>query len=168
MPVESREDAPVIRRANYEDAPELLHMITLLAKHHGDQPRATLSTLERDLFGSAPWATVFVAEAHKRLIGYAILLRLYNGQHAERVMDLHHLFVSRKVRRSGVGRLLVNASLEEASFNDCKILVVGTHPDNSQAQMFYESLGFTRSQVSGPRFRMETEQWRESFKAFNP
>lgn len=70
MPSES---APTIRRATPADLPALLAMIEALARHHGDEPRASLSGLKQDLFEPEPWATVLVADVQTE-IAFAVAL----------------------------------------------------------------------------------------------
>ena len=145
--------ATLIRKARKADAAALLGMVGRLARHHGDEARATLAGIERDIFGPVPWATALVAERGSALLGYAILCRVYRAQLGQRGVDLHHLFVVEEARNSGIGRRLVEAALAEAKRWGCGFLVVGTNPGNAGAQRFYETLGFGRAPQGGPRFR---------------
>jgi GNAT superfamily N-acetyltransferase len=144
---------PLIRKARETDLAAVLEMVGQLARHHGDEPHASLAGLERDLFGPAPWVTALVADRGTSLLGYAILCRMYRAQFGERGVDLHHLFVVERARNSGVGRRLVEAALDEARRWGCTFLAVGTHPENFRAQRFFEKLGFERAPQGGPRFR---------------
>jgi GNAT superfamily N-acetyltransferase len=150
---DGRTTLALIRRARETDVAAVLEMVGQLARHHGDEPRATLAELERDLFGPVPWVPALVADAGTSLLGYAILCRMYRAHSGERGVDLHHLFVVERARSSGVGRRLVEAALDEASRWGCTFLAVGTHPENLGAQRFYERLGFERAPQGGPRFR---------------
>jgi ribosomal protein S18 acetylase RimI-like enzyme len=129
-------------------------MIGDLARHHGEESRASLAGLEQDLFGPAPWASALVAEQGGSLLGYAILCRIYRAQTGERGIDLHHLFVVERARGAGLGRRLVEAALDEARTRGCAYFVVGTRPENVRAQRFYEGLGFERASPPGPRHRL--------------
>src|SRR3954452_24680434 len=144
---------PLIRKARETDAAAILAMVGQFARQHGDDPRASLAGLERDLFGPVPWVTALVAEQGTSLLGYAILCRMYRAHFGERGVDLHHLFVVERARSSGVGRRLVEAALDEAKLCGCTFLTVGTRPENLAAQRFYEKLGFERVPQAGPRFR---------------
>jgi GNAT superfamily N-acetyltransferase len=144
---------PSIRKARETDLAAVLEMVGQLARHHGDEPRASLAGLERDLFGPAPWVAALVADGGTSLLGYAILCRTYRAQTGERGVDLHHLFVVERARNSGIGRRLVGAALDEARRWGCTFLAVGTHPENLRAQRFFEKLGFERASQGGPRFR---------------
>ena len=113
---------PLIRRALHADAASLLVMIVDLARHHGEEPRASLAALEQDLFGPAPWASALVAEQEGSLLGYAILCRIYRAQSGERGIDLHHLFVAERARGVGLGQRLVETALDEARTRGCAYL----------------------------------------------
>lgn len=143
-----------VRPALEADGPALLRMIGDLARHHGDVPRVDAEALGRDLFGADPWATALIAESNGRAVGYAVLCRVYHAQHGKRGLYLHHLFVAADARGRGIGKLLVAASLREAGRQGCAFLVVGTRPDNIEAQRFYEALSFRRLAGGGVRFRM--------------
>ena len=145
----------VVRRATKEDAKALAGLITQLAAHHGDQANTSEERVEADLFASSPWAITLVAEQDRKLLGYALLVRLYRAQFAKRSMDLHHLFVVPAARYSGVGQALIRAATAAAEAEGCAQLVVGTHPDNHRAQSFYRKLGFQDSSPGGPKFRLQ-------------
>ena len=49
-----------VRHALQADGPALLHMVGDLARHHGDVPRVDEEVLDRDLFGTDPWATALI------------------------------------------------------------------------------------------------------------
>lgn len=146
--------APLIRAAVQADVPTILEMVGELARHNGDEPRASLKGLEGDLFGPAPWACAFVAEQGRTLLGYTILYRLYRAHFGERGIELHHLFVTERARGMGLGRRLVEAAINEARLGGCAFLVLGTHPENFAAQRFYESLGLKRAAQERPRFQL--------------
>lgn len=68
---------------------------------------------------------------------------------------MHHLFTEAAFRGRGVGRSLVEASKITATALSCGYMTVGTHPDNHEAQAFYESLGFQRKDAHPPRFSIQ-------------
>ena len=145
----------IIRHASREDASALAGLITQLAAHHGDQADTNEERLEADLFASPPWAVALVAEQDRKLLGYALLVRLYRAQFSRRSMDLHHLFVVPASRDFGIGKALIRAARTAAEAEGCAQLVVGTHPDNHRAQSFYRKLGFQDSSSGGPKFRLQ-------------
>lgn len=150
-------EAVVVRRAIEDDAGALAGLVALLAAHHGDHATTDETILRTDLFASPPWATALVAERERRLVGYALLVRLYRAQYAARAMDLHHLFVAPEARRSGIGRALIQAARAEAEAQGCVRLMVGTHPDNHRAQALYRNLGFSDRPPGGPQFELRLD-----------
>ena len=145
----------VIRPAVPDDAQTLTELIAQLAAHHGDRATTNAERLKADLFAASPWAIALVAERDGGLLGYALLVRLYHAQFAKRRMDLHHLFVVRASRDSGIGKALIQAATMAAEAEGCTQLVVGTHPDNHRAQSFYRKLGFQDSSSGGPKFGLQ-------------
>ena len=135
-------DGVVIRRAVEADLAELLGMVQALTRHHADEPRVTLETLERDVLGAVPWFHVLVAEGAAGLLGYAALLPLARLGYGERGMDLHHLFVTEAARRGGVGAALLQAAEDFGIGLGCTYLIIGTHPDNWSAQQYYQHRGY--------------------------
>lgn len=135
-------DGLVIRRAEVADLAGLLAIVQALTRHHADEPRVTLDTLARDVFGAVTWFQVLVAEAAGALVGYAALLPLARLGYGERGMDLHHLFVAEAARRGGVGSALLRAAEEMAESLGCTYLIIGTHPGNGPAQEYYQRRGY--------------------------
>lgn len=145
-------DGVVIRRAVTADLAGLLAMVQALTRYHADEPRVTIATLERDVFGPSPWFQVLVAEAAGGLLGYAALLPLARLGYGERGMDLHHLFVAEGARRQGVGSALLRAAEALAAELGCVYLIIGTHPGNWAAQEYYQRLGYGRMGNTSVRF----------------
>lgn len=104
--------------------------------------------------GSCPWIHVLVAEADREVVGYAALCPLIQLQMGARGMDMHHLFVEEKCRGRGVGKMLIEASMRKARDLSCGYMMVGTHPDNTDAQSVYLACGFEPQHGSNPRFRI--------------
>lgn len=144
-----------IRKAVEADLGALREMIFALARHHGDVATVTPQELHRDTMGDTPWVTILVAQLSDRLVGYAALCPLSQMQFGVRGTDLHHLFVYPDQRGTGIGRMLIEASIAQARALGCRFLAVGTHPDNTEAQALYRALGFEEVSSVGPRFRMK-------------
>ena len=141
------------RPATAKDLPDVVAMAHALAAFHGEQATLTREAVARDALAAPPWITVLVAERNNDLLGYAALCPLVQVQYGLRGMDMHHLFVQPDERGTGVGRALIDASIQAAAAMGCYYLAVGTHPDNDPAQAFYEGAGFERTET-GPRFRL--------------
>ncbi|QYZ70604.1 GNAT family N-acetyltransferase [Neotabrizicola shimadae] len=142
---------PTIRPARPEDLPALLSMVRALALHHGDTPEVTEADLKRDVFSSAPWLAVLVADGPQGLLGYAALMPLAQLQNGLRGMELHHLYVRDNERNLGTGSLLIEAAVAHARRQGCAWVTVGTAENNEAARAFYERRGFLVRPAIGPR-----------------
>jgi GNAT superfamily N-acetyltransferase len=142
------------RQMTAADVPHILTMVHQLAAHHGDTAILTADILEKEATGPSPWVTVIVAEQGDAIAGYAALCPLTQLQFGLRGMDMHHLFVAQKDRRTGVGTALIRASIQTAQDFECSYLTVGTHPDNHLAGQVYLAAGFDPMPPPGPRFRI--------------
>ena len=140
-----------IRPALRSDLPMVLDLAHALAAYHGDAATLSLAALERDCLGPAPWVTVLVAEGTTGLHGYAALCPQMQLQFGARGMDLHHLFVCDTARGRGIGRALVQASLDHARAQGCGYVAVGTDARNARVQGFYRGAGFDEL-APGSRF----------------
>lgn len=145
----------VVRRVERGDLPSLLDMVTALAAHHEDTARTSLDSLSRDVLGDASWLRVLVAEHDGRLVGYAALCPRAQMHFGLRGMDLHHLYVDPAFRGAGLGRKLIEASVEVATSLGCAFMVVGTDPQNHAAQAAYKACGFEALPGDGSRFWMQ-------------
>lgn len=139
-----------IRSIAEQDIPEVIEMAHALAAHHGDVATLTADDLRRDALGDVPWIHVLIAPGQ----GYAALSPLVQLQFGVRGMDLHHMFVMPEARGLGVGRALLAACVDVSKGEGCRYLMVGTHPDNRDAQAAYLSMGFSVRDGVGPRFLM--------------
>lgn len=141
-----------------DDLPELIEMISDLARFNHDEPQISLHDLQRDMLGAQPWCTTIVAEDQQGgLLGYAALFPHGQLQFGRRGMDLHHLFIRPAARGQGVGSMLIDACRAHARALHCSFMTVGTSPANHKAAAFYESRGFKRRTGNAPRFAMKLE-----------
>lgn len=146
-----------VRDALPSETDTIVRMVGKLAAHHGDSAALTAEDFARDAFGERPWIYALVAEADGDLVGYAVLCGSIQLQFGVRGLDMHHLFTERQFRCLGVGTSLVKACKIKAKSLSCRYLTVGTHPDNKDAQAFYEALGFVRRDSHPPRFSLRLE-----------
>ncbi|WP_298854105.1 GNAT family N-acetyltransferase [uncultured Ruegeria sp.] len=93
-----------------------------------------------------------VAELNAEVVGYAALCPLTQLQMGLRGIDMHHLFVERSFRGRGIGRQLIEGSMRKARALCCGYMMVGTHPENSDAQAVYLACGFKQRHGAHPRF----------------
>jgi ribosomal protein S18 acetylase RimI-like enzyme len=89
-----------------------------------------------DLIPNHDW--VRVAEHNEDVVGVAaVTIEAWN-----RRAVLHHLYVTRKARRIGIGHALITAAIEAARQRDARCVWVETQTVNYDAVQFYRSLGF--------------------------
>lgn len=143
-----------IRDAAESDVGRLLVMARALAAHHGDTATVTAKTIERDVFGENPWVYVLVLEVEGEVVGYSALCPLIHFQAGVRGIDMHHLFVEERFRARGLGRQLIDASIQKARELSCGYMKVGTHADNKDAQATYLACGFVRRDATNPGFHI--------------
>lgn len=144
-----------VRAAEWRDVSDLLILVEALAGHHGDKARVSLDALSRDVLGDAAWLRVLVAECDGTLVGYAaVYSRAHPMQFDTRGLDLHHLYVDPAFRGAGIGRRLIEASIDLARALHCAYVVVGTQPQNHAAQAVYVACGFEAQAGDGSRFCM--------------
>ena len=140
-----------IRPMTSGDLGVVLEMVEAIAAHHNDPCALTPETLQRDAFG---WYHMILAWSGDRPVGYAALLPTGQLQFGVRGIDIHHLFVCDGQRGQGVGKALIEASLNHATAQGCAYVTVGTDPDNHAAQAAYEACGFERRGGGGVRFSL--------------
>lgn len=78
-------------------------------------------------------------------LGYACLYWFFSSTKAIESVLMNDLFVTPEARRRGVGRALIEASLQVARDRGAAHLEWATAPDNETAQRLYDSTGAERS-----------------------
>src|SRR6476620_440168 len=85
------------------------------------------------------------ARREGRLVGHACLYWHFSSTAARETVLMNDLFVVPESRGEGVGRALIEASLEVARARGAACLEWQTAPDNHTAQHLYDSTGAERS-----------------------
>lgn len=80
------------------------------------------------------------------LAGFALLYPTWDSLRQSRRWILHDLFVAPHARRGGVGRALIDASLDLARSTGATSVSLDTAHDNLLAQALYERSGFERDE----------------------
>jgi hypothetical protein len=99
--------------------------------------------VRRDAFGRRRGFRVLVAEADRRIVGYASFVPGYNTDLAARELWMLDLFVVAPWRSRGVGLALVAAVAREAVRRRLTCVEWGVRGDNTRARCFYRRLGAT-------------------------
>lgn len=92
-------------------------------------------------------SVILVAEGPSGLVGFCQLYPTFCSVEAQPVYTLYDLFVAPAMRKSGVGRLLLQASETHAAQNGRVRMDLTTARTNAPAQRLYESLGWVRDEV---------------------
>jgi ribosomal protein S18 acetylase RimI-like enzyme len=154
---------PIVRRATPADLPTIGHLGALLVKEHYDfDPRRFLPATPGTPAGYAsfigtqladPNKAVLVAETDGEVIGYAyaavegydyMALRGPAGVLQDVIVDPEH-------RGRGVGRLLLDATLEFFRSRGVPRVVLSTAAQNEAAQRLFASMGFRRTMIEMTR-----------------
>jgi GNAT superfamily N-acetyltransferase len=85
------------------------------------------------------------ARRQGQLVGYACLYWHFSSTAARETVLMNDLFVAPETRGQGVGRALIEASLEVARQRGAAELEWQTAPDNHTAQRLYDATGAERS-----------------------
>ncbi|MBK7579885.1 MAG: GNAT family N-acetyltransferase [Myxococcales bacterium] len=145
--------APVIRRATPSDLPRAAVLAAELVRmHHAVDPGRFLlvdgveegyeSWFRREL--AREHARILVAELDAHIIGYAY--GTLEGRDWNLLLDahgaIHDVFVESSARRTGAGRLLVEALIRELETLGAPRILLSTMVNNTAAQALFAAAGF--------------------------
>ncbi|HET7589747.1 MAG TPA: GNAT family N-acetyltransferase [Solirubrobacterales bacterium] len=94
------------------------------------------------------------ARRHGRLVGYACLYWHFSSLEACESVLMNDLFVTEEARGEGVGRALIEASVEVARDRGASLVEWSTAADNHTAQRLYDSTGAEREGWIGYELRL--------------
>ncbi|MGB3154133.1 MAG: GNAT family N-acetyltransferase [Chitinophagaceae bacterium] len=105
----------LIRRAEKEDCPRLLELITELAIYEKapDDVTVTLEHFTESGFGSSPVWWSFVAEVNGVIQGFALYYIRYSTWKGQ-AMYLEDIIVTEEMRGNKIGKMLFDRLIEEA------------------------------------------------------
>jgi len=144
--------AITIRRARRDDVDRI---VAMLADDALGRARERIETPLPDSYFQAfarldadPNITLVVAEEAGRVVGSLQLCILpgLSSQGASRAL-VEDVRVDSSCRSRGIGEQLVRWAIDDARAQGCKLVELLTHSTRSDAQRFYERLGFARSHV---------------------
>lgn len=135
-----------IRPARREDIPRVFELICELAEFENGrhQVETTPEILERDGFGENPLYQLLVADNgddnSSHVVGMALSYFRYSTWKGKRLY-LEDLIVTESARGKGVGKALLNATIELARQTECSGLMWQVLDWNTPAIKFYEKFG---------------------------
>jgi GNAT superfamily N-acetyltransferase len=100
-----------------------------------------LQQINQALFGNPPWAYALLAWNDDQAVGFASYSFLWPAAGLTRSIFLKELYVTQRTRRTGIGKLIMQALAEIAIKHDCSRLEWHTDRPNADAQRFYAQLG---------------------------
>lgn len=154
-----------IRAAESADIPALGRLGALLVRaHHEFDSSRFIAASPRTEQGYASWlgsqlrnpqVVILVAEGNGDILGYS-----YSGIEGPDYMSLrgpagvlHDIVVDPAHRREGVGRMLLDATLEELAGRGAPQVVLWTAAPNDAAQRLFAAAGFRRTMIEMTRER---------------
>ncbi len=151
-----------IRPARPEDAATIVAFVRGLAEFEHEplaQVLLTEADVLRDAFGNAPAFECLIAEQGPadapRAVGHAIFFPNYSTWEARAGIHVEDIYVVEDVRRSGVGRAILEALAriaQERGAPRIDLAVLDWNP----ARGFYERIGFTQQHPWLP-YRLEAD-----------
>jgi GNAT superfamily N-acetyltransferase len=149
---------PGVRQARPGDVPAIHGLICELADYERarEQVRATPADLHAALFGPAPAVFAHVAEHEGEVAGFALWFLSYSTWTGRPGIYVEDLFVTPRLRRSGLGAALLAELARICVERGYPRLEWAVLDWNEPAQAFYRSLGavprddWTLNRMSGP------------------
>jgi GNAT superfamily N-acetyltransferase len=146
-----------IRQATMDDYDALVALFEELDEFHRlarpdlfrcfDGPARTREQIGQWLAG--PGSTVLVAEIDREVVGLAVLMTRpapgFAGAVPHKLIELDNLVVRTGLRSRGIGRCLVEATVDWSRGQGASHVGVAVHAFNRDARRFYERAGFAPS-----------------------
>jgi ribosomal protein S18 acetylase RimI-like enzyme len=130
-----------IRKFKKEDAKQVLALNRELAAFHGDKATITPKQFIQHTFHTR-LAKCFVAEADKKIIGFAVFYDRPHLGNGGRICMVDLLHTHEKFRRQGIGVALMRHVAKEAIKRGCHKLEVFANRRNKTSNAFYKKIDF--------------------------
>lgn len=131
-----------IRKATIQDVDQILALINELALYEKAPHEVTITKeqLIRDGFGDKPLFWVLMAEFDGEIAGMSFYYIRYSTWKGP-CLYLEDIIVKEKFRGKGIGKALMNATIEETVANDFAMMVWQVLDWNTPAIEFYKKYG---------------------------
>jgi len=130
-----------IRDAKLSDAPALAALMCELGYKTSN---VEMDSRLQAILGNASYSTI-VAEIDNKLCGMIGTLTHASHEHNDPSGKIIALVVSRRQRRSGVGRALIAAAENDFARRNVSRVTLTTRFERKAAHQFYEALGYSRT-----------------------
>lgn len=158
---------PQIRLATEDDVGKLHAMIVGLAKATGLREKVTSKPEDFRRFGSRgqPAFQALIAELDGEPVGLSLFFYSFSSWRGELGVYVQDLYVSGKVRGTGLGRRLIGETARLSKKRGATYLRLSVGKSNAAAQAFYRSIGLSLSddeciyQAIGPAFEQLTQKY---------
>lgn len=131
-----------IRPARRADIPRVYELICELAEYEKLRERVAITPaiLERDGFGPNPLYSLLVADNSSHVVGIALSYVRYSTWKGKQLY-LEDLIVTESARGQGVGKMLLQATIDLARATECSGVMWQVLDWNTPAIRFYEQFG---------------------------
>lgn len=139
-------DPAEILLATKEHASDILPLMVAFNQHENIiwRPNVMVPALHR-LLGDHALGLVLVASAGPHLVGYSLATFGYDLEFAGRDAFITEVFVEPASRGQGLGRRLLESTVQHLRQRNVNAVHLVVRPDNSRARTLYESHGFKAS-----------------------
>jgi GNAT superfamily N-acetyltransferase len=130
-----------VRPVGTQELEELLPLVAGYQRFYGAEPDAERNRIFFARFlHPSDVGLLLGAWVDGALAGFATLYWFFSSTKAAESVLMNDLFVQEDVRRSGIGRALINRALDEARRRGAAHLEWFTAPDNRAAHRLYDSI----------------------------
>lgn len=135
-------DRCYIRRFTADDAEGVLKRINALRRELGErEPLLTAKDLETEALGKRRRILIGVAVLNEALCGYVLCQGFFDPLSVTQGLQLCDIYVDKRLRREGVGTLLIEWVRSHATARQKHFLIWFSNPENRSAHEFYAKLG---------------------------
>lgn len=138
----------ITREAHESDIPAIAELFDLYRQFYEQPPNIMLAqTFIAERFAKSE-SVILVAESDaSELVGFCQLYPTFCSVEAQPIYALYDLFVQPSSRKTGVGRMLLQAAEAKAAQTGKARMDLTTARTNKPAQTLYESLGWVRDDI---------------------
>ena len=129
------------KKENYKEVGFLFDLYRQFYKYKSEIKKSTQYIKER-IFKKE--STIFLCYCDKEPAGFVQLYKTFDSLNINKKLVLYDLYVMRKFRKKGIGKMLMNKSKDFALKNKINLIELSTAINNKKAQSLYESLDYVQ------------------------